>query len=213
MDTKELWKPVVGFEEWYEVSDQGRVRTTGAERERSDGTKFRLPAKVMSPSSSPKGGYKRVILYRPGSKPKTALIHREVLRAFDREPYEGEQALHNDGDTSNNSRGNLRWGTASDNMYDKSGHGTDHNRNKEVCPVGHKLQEPNLRQQKKKLGYRCCKSCHQARSDIFNGSQLTFQQASDTRYYMNLNGLRYPFGKRKESEYEMWRLANEQKLG
>lgn len=209
MDIKEQWKPVTGYEKWYEVSDTGLIRTTGAWRRRKDGTPYRLKPRVLKPSSSKRGGYKRVILYAPESPPKTVLVHREVLRAFSREPSLGEQALHGNGDPQDNRLINLRWGSASDNMYDRARHGTDHNRNKNTCPRGHTLEVPNLQGQKMRLGYRCCRSCHQARSDLYNGSTLDMQQAADTRYYMNTKGLRYPFGKRKEMEQEMWRLASE----
>jgi hypothetical protein len=33
-------------------------------------------------------------------------------------------ACHNDGDTSNNAAGNLRWGTVAANLADQLGHGT-----------------------------------------------------------------------------------------
>lgn len=211
MDTEEVWKDIPGFEGSYAISDKGRVKSLDRVCERVDGTSFNVKERILKPSVSKRGGYKRVQLYRAGVY-TTLPLHRGVLLAFVGPPEEGQMALHNDGDTLNNHQGNLRWGTPSENMYDRARHGTDHNRNKESCPLGHRLEDPNLQSQKLRLGYRCCRACHQAGSDLYNGSALTFQQASDARYYMNPRGLRYPHGKRKEMEMNMWRLANERRL-
>lgn len=40
-------------------------------------------------------------------------------------PFSEAQVRHDNGDTSNNTPGNLIWGTRSENMQDKKRHGTD----------------------------------------------------------------------------------------
>ena len=65
MSEKENWKPVVGFEGLYEVSDQGRVRSLN--RVRSNGRFY--PGKILSPPK--RGRYLKVslisggVLFRP----------------------------------------------------------------------------------------------------------------------------------------------------
>jgi hypothetical protein len=51
------------------------------------------------------------------------LIHRVVLQAFSGNAPEGKQCCHIDGNRSNNTLGNLRWGTAKENAADREGHG------------------------------------------------------------------------------------------
>jgi hypothetical protein len=108
---KETWRPVVerDFEDLYEVCDLGLVRRTS--------TKRRLTPGVM-----PKG-YRIVVLSGRGVR-RTVTVHKLVLDAFDRPRRRGEEARHRDGDPSHNARSNLRWGTPSDNQFDKIAHGT-----------------------------------------------------------------------------------------
>lgn len=51
------------------------------------------------------------------------LVHRLVLRTFNRKPEQGEEGLHRDGDASNNHICNLRWGTQTENLEDRWRHG------------------------------------------------------------------------------------------
>lgn len=51
------------------------------------------------------------------------LVHRAILRTFDREPLDGEQGCHKDGNPGRNHICNLRWGTQSNNWDDRARHG------------------------------------------------------------------------------------------
>jgi len=51
------------------------------------------------------------------------LVHRLVLRTFDREPKDDEQSCHRDGNPTRNHICNLRWGTQEDNWEDRIRHG------------------------------------------------------------------------------------------
>lgn len=112
MDTNttspEIWKPVVGYEDFYEVSSLGRVKSLRQN-------------KVMSPSLS--CGRPGVMLIAP-DKRRRYLVARLVCRAFHGEPFPGAQAAHNDGSRDNNCADNLRWATVAENMADKRLHGT-----------------------------------------------------------------------------------------
>lgn len=111
----ENWKPVVGYEGYYEVSDHGRVRSVDREAEimlRSRKTKMRFHAKILTLAVC-KIGYMRLGLSKGGSK-KMHSVHRLVMTAF-----VGESSLdvnHKDGDKRNNHLQNLEYCTESENL-------------------------------------------------------------------------------------------------
>lgn len=70
----ELWKPIIGFEDRYEVSNHGNVR--GFEH---GGYKMKSP-KQKKPQKN-KNGYYYVILQN-GKIMKSFLLHRLVLSTF-----------------------------------------------------------------------------------------------------------------------------------
>ena len=101
----EQWKAVVGFEELYEVSDQGRVKSlnynhTGKER-------------ILKPWKS-NNGYLLVNLYKDGRK-KMLLLHRLVAGAFIQNPNNLDTVNHKDEVKTNNTVGNLEWMSIKDN--------------------------------------------------------------------------------------------------
>lgn len=119
----EVWKPVVGREGEYEVSDHGRVRSLARtiSYDRRDQYSGRLitvtrhhAAKMLRPGPT-STGHLTVALGRGGS----ALVHRLVLQAFvgpcPPKPFEG---LHWDDVRTNNHLTNLRWGSRSANLHD-----------------------------------------------------------------------------------------------
>lgn len=55
----------------------------------------------------------------------THLVHVLVCSAFHGERPSGMDVAHGDGNHQNNAASNLRWATRSDNMRDKSKHGTE----------------------------------------------------------------------------------------
>ncbi len=143
----ERWLPVVGFEDRYEVSDHGRVRSRRG---------------IRKPSVKPRG-YHIFDLYR-GNGPEYRSAHRLVLEAFVGMPPEGTQALHWDDDPSNNHLSNLRWGTSSDNQLDAVRNGTHSNTRKTHCPRGHVLLGRNIRPIRARQGHRECLACFRERT-------------------------------------------------
>ncbi len=108
-DTEE-WLPVVGWEDYYEVSDQGRVRRIlGGRGSRSFGR-----CKKLTVSNA----HAVVSMNRPGTQ-VTELVHRLVLEAFVGPSLEGMQGCHNDGNGLNNDLANLRWDSAKGNASDR----------------------------------------------------------------------------------------------
>lgn len=102
----EVWKDIVGFEGYYQVSSCGRVR-------RSDNHKIK---------SSPLNayGYPQVNLYKDG-KSHLYRVHRLVATAFIPNPNNLPMINHKDEVTTNNNVNNLEWCDAKYNVNYGSG--------------------------------------------------------------------------------------------
>lgn len=95
----EQWKPVVGFENRYEVSDCGNVRSINW---RNLGIVRNLYLKRHN------RGYLKVELVKDGVK-KTFCVHRLVAEAFVKNEEGFDCVNHIDEDKTNNSASNLEW--------------------------------------------------------------------------------------------------------
>lgn len=125
----EQWKPVVGFEGIYEVSNLGRVKTLKTNR-------------IKKPTPNNKDKRLLVLLWKE-NKYKAMKVHRLVLTAFVGPNPLGMECCHNDGNARNNRLDNLRWDTPSSNQHDRTIHGTS-NRG-ERC-ASSKLKECQVRE-------------------------------------------------------------------
>lgn len=193
----EIWASIPGTSGIYEASNLGRVRSVPRKLATSNGKILNLKGRILSPSTS-KWGHKRVNFHFPDGTDQTWTVHRAVMKAFTKDrTEEGLVVCHENGDPSDNRLSNLRWDTLSSNSYDMERHGTNIYRNRTHCPRKHRLTEPNLVAGKLKLGFRSCRACHQARSDLKEGSLLTWEEMSDIRYEMILRDLRFPVRERK----------------
>ena len=112
---QEIWKPVVGFEEWYEVSTLGRVKRLKA----GPGTRA---GRVLKPLRGVKG-YSQVGM-NTGGKCKGCFVHHLVLTAFIGPRPSGEEARHLNGRRNDNRLENLKWGTPKQNQADRVTHKT-----------------------------------------------------------------------------------------
>lgn len=108
--TEEIWKP---FNEWYEVSTHGRVRSWKNNR-----WGRRLEPKNLS---TPLSMYGYPHLRVEG---KTRFVHHLVLEVFVGPMPEGKEACHRNGIRTDNRLENLYWGTRSENVQDAIKHGT-----------------------------------------------------------------------------------------
>jgi hypothetical protein len=107
---EEIWKPVVGYEGLYEVSNFGRVRSIKNGRERN-----LIPIKC--------GKYLGVRLYK-NNVIKAFYIHRLVLLNFIGEAKSVfYQCDHIDRNKFNNKLDNLRWVDASTNLLNRNTYG------------------------------------------------------------------------------------------
>jgi len=109
--SRERWRPVVGYEGLYEVSDQGRVRSLDRQaRVRGGGLRAHL-GRVLRPYCNP---YPLVVLSRGGAH-KTCKVPRLVAEAFIPNPDCRREVNHIDCDPLNNRASNLEWATALEN--------------------------------------------------------------------------------------------------
>lgn len=157
----ERWKPVVGFEELYEVSDLGNVRSVDREGpvEYQHGTVVRkYKGRVLKPWRDT-SGYLKVDLYRKGQVP-THYVHRLVLEAFRGTCPPGHEACHWDDDPTNNRLSNLRWGTSSANTLDMVRNGNHNMARKTECKWGHEYTVENTYAHPD--GSRECRECRRA---------------------------------------------------
>lgn len=158
----EMWKPVVGWEGLYEVSNHGRVRSLDRTIQTKRGP-WRYKGKVLSPGVN-RHGYPMVHLKNASSK-KMAKVHRLVLEAFVGPCPDGMEGCHNNGIRDDARLVNLRWDTHSANEYDRRRHGTDHQVNKTHCPQGHPYDEENTKVIPSRPTARYCRACHRERSE------------------------------------------------
>lgn len=157
--TQEQWKPVVGYEGIYEVSDQGRVRSLGFDFIGSGGRRFRRKGKVLAGSRSLNGRIS-IGLSRQGEKLHSRYVHHLVLEAFLGPCPPGNECCHWNDDPSDNRLKNLRWGTRSENVHDQVRNGNHLSARKETCKSGHPLSGDNLYHFPSRHGSRVCKTCH-----------------------------------------------------
>lgn len=104
----EKWKPVVGWESVYEVSDMGRVK-------RGVDSPVWSAGRIKTPQLSP-DGYPSLRLVN-GRRGLSCKIHRLVLEAFDRPRPERGEANHKNGNKQDNRIENLEWTTRSYNCW------------------------------------------------------------------------------------------------
>lgn len=106
---KEIWKPIVGFEGFYEVSNLGRVRSIDRITTDSLGRSYFTKGVILKWTSN-RGGYPIVGLSLHG-KYYSRTIHRLVAEAFIGNPNNLPSINHKDEDKTNNRVENLEFCT------------------------------------------------------------------------------------------------------
>jgi outer membrane receptor for monomeric catechols len=120
----ETWRPVLGFEDYYSVSDSGRVRSEPrVVIEPVRGCPRRIRGGVLRSHKNKDGGYLFVSLSRDGVRVVRS-VHTLVLEAFRGPAPKGMEGAHNDGNSLNCALSNLRWDTHQANVADQVRHGT-----------------------------------------------------------------------------------------
>lgn len=154
----EIWKPVPGWEEAYEVSNHGRVRSV-TRKVWNGKTMATRPGRILKGGKKP-AGYP-YIHFSHDLKQERRYVHELVLTTFVGErPSPAHVARHLNDIPSDNRLENLRWGTESDNMFDQSRNGGNHWKNRDRCKHGHEYTPENTRiRMVGKAQVRVCREC------------------------------------------------------
>ena len=104
---KEYWKPVVGYENLYEVSNLGRIRSFDRWVKSKNGSIRICRGRILKPYTN-KDGYLCVVLSK-NNKQKTFRVNRLVAQAFLDNPNNLPQVNHKDENKQNNNVENLEF--------------------------------------------------------------------------------------------------------
>lgn len=104
----EEWKPIEGYENYYEISNYGRIKSlphkwVGFGKNINCKTKSKIRI-----TKTNKTGYEQVVLFKNGTS-KTFLVHRLVAMAFIPNPDNLPCVNHKDCIKTNNFVSNLEW--------------------------------------------------------------------------------------------------------
>lgn len=130
----EIWKPVIGYETLYEVSNHGHMRTFPKLAGARGGKTRLLPAKDMKLRLD-KTGRPIVVLWKNREK-RLVRVCSLVAEAFIGPRPAGREVCHNDGDATHNHHTNLRYDTHRQNCRDRIAHG--------VQPRGEEVRQAKL---------------------------------------------------------------------
>ena len=99
---EEVWKDVVGYEDKYQISNLGRIRSL-------KDTHGNYKERLLNPTPNLRG-YLGQCVSKDGIK-KRITIHRLVAQTFIPNPNNYPEVNHKDEDKNNNSVSNLEWCT------------------------------------------------------------------------------------------------------
>jgi len=117
----EQWKDVPSWEGWYQVSDEGRVRSLT--RRSNCGKSTAIYKGRILKTGLLEAGYDTVVLSQPGRRAHT-YVHRLVAAAFIGPCPPKLEVCHNNGKRTDNRLENLRYDTRQNNAFDRLKHGT-----------------------------------------------------------------------------------------
>lgn len=121
-DDKEIWKPILGYEGLYEISNKGNVKALARKlymKQLNCKPYYNKPEKILKFDL---GLYKRITLCK-NNKTKRFLVHRLVAEHFLPNPNNYDFINHIDLDKYNNNISNLEWCNINENnshFIDKS---------------------------------------------------------------------------------------------
>jgi len=121
----EEWRPVDGYEERYQVSSLGRIRSLDYSFQApfsaslNSGSTIHLRGKILARSKNGSG----TLWFTPGRGKTPLAVHVVVARAFLGPRPEGMNVLHKDDDHGNCRLDNLYYGTQKQNMADRARNG------------------------------------------------------------------------------------------
>ena len=194
----EVWKPIPETHGIYEASSFGRVRSIDRLETQRNGRQYLRKGRILATHRN-RNGYLQVSP-RVDGKQFERMAHRLVLAAFTGEFPKNMQVCHINGNPQDNRIENLRWGTYSDNVYDRVRHGTHNQKSKTHCPQGHPLDVPNLTPSAIKRNARQCLACSRAHAQIARGKSKGIDQSSKLKEFSDAHYLKITSFFKKEEE-------------
>ena len=113
------WLPVKGYEELYEVSDTGEVRSVDRVLSVTNQKERLFKGRVLLQTMNKQVQYKQVSLWKE-NKGTSYYVHRLVAEAFIPNPEGKPEVNHIDGNRQNNHISNLEWVTSGENSLHAS---------------------------------------------------------------------------------------------
>lgn len=179
---EEVWKAIDGYEERYQISNLGRVRsldqlipyeTYGVRKLR------KVPGRILKLHQN-ETGYMTIDLWKDTIK-KRYKVHRLVAETFIPNPKMKKCVNHKDGDKGNNCVDNLEWVTHSENMHHAVDQGLWVSWNKGKHPTG----TPRSEETKEKISNSLKGNTHHKGKPH---SEATKKKISDIKkaYYKNI---------------------------
>ncbi|MCZ9296685.1 NUMOD4 motif-containing HNH endonuclease [Corynebacterium yonathiae] len=186
----EQWRPVVGYEGLYEISNKGRVLSLRYNR-------------MLKPWKPPRGGL-QVHLTKNKTR-KMNQIHRMVYSAFIGEIPDEHVVRHLNDNPEDNRPENLITGTPQDNTNDMLRNSGHYRSKTTACPRNHPLVEGNLVLGQLKRGHRSCLSCDRARIRVKRNPSLGTLKDESDRIFRKL----HDDGNISDAAYMSWRPAKQ----
>ena len=109
---EEIWKPVKGYEDCYEVSNTGKIKSIKTNKE--------VFKRRISKGVGNKDGYIKCLLFKRGIQTKQYYLHKLIAEAFIPNPENKPQVDHLNGNSLDNNILNLRWVTQKENNLNKN---------------------------------------------------------------------------------------------
>lgn len=190
---EETWKDVVGYENLYEVSSFGRIKSKGKTVTYSQGKMVEYPSVIRKIEVHKLNGY-CYIGFRLNKKSSKHRVHRLVAIAFIPNPKNLPQINHKDFNKTNNHVGNLEWCDAFHNQQ-------------------HAQIKPNRKFQRHRLGMSGDKSVHSKPVLCFKDKVFIKEYVSatfamkDTQVHQSKISA-VCLGKRKSAGGYIWKFKN-----
>lgn len=156
----EIWKPVVGYEGIYEVSNMGRVKSLERRVPSGEGRTRLNKERILKPGIN-RGTHQYVNLsnkQNPDDKAISRYVHQLVMEAFVGPRPKGMHVCHWNDNGLDNRLSNLRYDTPSGNAYDRVRNGGHYQALKTHCDKGHEFTTENTFTNGSS-GRRGCKTC------------------------------------------------------